>query len=463
MLGKVFKAYDVRATYPRPLNEKTAWLIGHGAATYLLEKARDTGRLDPMARHIVVGRDCRLSSPSLADALSNGIRKAGGHVLDVGEVDTPFVYFAINHLDAAGGVQVTASHNPANYNGFKISGLAAKPIGDGSGLEDIRRLSAMANPDRAAGEGNFEERDLWPAYRAWLLERLSPAILDGSASLKIVVDASNGMAGAMVPKVFGKVKGLDLVLLNMTMDGTFAHEPNPLVQKNMVPTQEAVREHGADFGVCFDGDADRCVVVDETGATVPCDLLLAWLVGGVLKDHPRAAVVHDIRSSRAVRSAIEAAGGTPIESRVGHVFMKAALAEHKAIIGGEVSGHFYFQDMFNTDSGARAFVEVCNQLLADGGPLSARIAPHDTYARTGELNFEVEDIPEAIEAVAKRFSEATRREFDGMGLDAGSWWCTIRASNTEPLLRLNLEAKDSKILDATRAAFEEVLGAPVDH
>jgi phosphomannomutase len=463
MLGKVFKAYDVRATYPRPLNEKLAWQIGFGAAEHLLSEAVAAGRHDPMARHLVVGRDMRCSSPSLSAALCTGIRAAGGNVLDIGEVDTPCVYFAINHFDAAGGIQVTASHNPASYNGFKISGLAARPIGEGSGLEHIRRLAAIARPEKATGEGHEETRDVWSAYRTWLLDRLAPSIVEGTRTFKVVVDASNGMAGAMVPKVFGGVKGLELITLNLTMDGTFVHDPNPLVEKNVVPTQEAVRTHGADFGVCFDGDADRCVVVDETGTTVPCDLLLAWMVEGTLAHDAGAAIIYDIRSSRAVRSAIEAAGGRPVESRVGHVFMKAALAEHDAPLGGEVSGHFYFRDMFKADSGARAFIEVCNQLAADGGPLSDRITPHDTYARSGEINFEVDDTAVSIEALAERFKECERRDVDGMSLDGGEWWCNVRASNTEPLLRLNLEARDSQTLDEMMRVFEDVLGQPVDH
>jgi phosphomannomutase len=416
-----------------------------------------------MARHLVVGRDMRTSSPSLSDALCAGIRAAGAHVLNIGEVDTPCVYFAINHFDAAGGIQVTASHNPASYNGFKISGLAARPIGEGSGLEDIRRYAAIANPEQAKGEGNEEDHDVWAAYREWLLARMNSGILDGSRTYKVVVDASNGMAGAMVPKVFGAVKGLDIIPLNLAMDGTFVHDPNPLVEKNVVPTQEAVREHGADFGVCFDGDADRCVVVDETGKTVPCDLLLAWMVRGILEEEAGAAIIYDIRSSRAVRIAIEAAGGRAVESRVGHVFMKAALAEHDAPLGGEVSGHFYFRDMFKADSGARAFIEVCNGLVRDGGPLSELIEPHDAYASSGEINFEVEDTDESIEAIAMKFSDCERRDVDGMSLDGGEWWCNIRASNTEPLLRLNLEAHNQEALETMMVAFKSVLGEPVDH
>jgi phosphomannomutase len=464
MLGKVFKAYDVRAVYPRPLNEKAAWQIGFAVADYLLEVAAGKGRHDPMGRYIVVGRDMRTSSPSLCESLINGIRDRGGHVIEIDEVDTSMVYFAINHLDAAGGVMVTASHNPAKYNGFKISGIGAKPIGEGTGLEEIRRRAALANQDRPKnGGGLVESRDLWPAYRNWLVEKLDPRLRDGSKKLKVVVDASNGMAGKMVPEVFGDVAGLELIPINFKMDGTFVHEPNPLVDKNLIPTQEGVREHAADFGVCFDGDADRCMVIDEKGDSVGCDKLLSWWVADVLRENPGAPIVYDLRSTRALREAIDAEGGVAVESRVGHVFMKAALANSGAIIGGELSGHFYFKDAFGADSGARAFVEVCNRVLASKGTLSSSIAPHDRYVQTGELNFKVEDSGIAMEAVAALFPDAERTDLDGMSLDAGPWWCNIRSSNTEPLLRLNLESADQATLDETLEILQGVLGSPVDH
>ena len=464
MLGKVFKAYDVRATYPRPLNEKVAWQIGYATAEHIIEKAQDAGRMDPMARHIVVGRDMRLSSPALFEALTDGIRDAGGHVIDVGLVDTPFIYFAINHLDAAGGVQVTASHNPANYNGFKISGLGAKPIGSDSGLDDIRHAAALANRERIESRGGrIESRDLWAAYRDWLLEKMDPSLLDGSRKLKVVIDASNGMAGCMVPKVFGEVKGLEIIPIHFETDGTFVHEPNPLVEKNLQWTRDAVISHGADFGACFDGDADRCMVVDERGEIVGCDMLLAWWVGRVIGDQPGAPIIYDLRSSRAVREAIEAAGGLPVESRVGHVFMKAALAKAAAPMGGELSGHFYFGDTFGTDNGARAFIETCNQLVAANQTMSACIAPHDAYPRTGEINFTVEDTDQAMAALTAMFPDAERSELDGISLDAGDWWCNVRSSNTEPLLRLNLEAREAHILETTLEAFKSILGRPVDH
>ena len=463
MIGKVFKAYDVRATYPRPLNEKIAWQVGHGAAGFLLGAAREAGRMDPMGRAVVVGRDMRTSSPTLSESLIDGLRDGGALVVDIGLVDTPAVYFAINRYDAAGGIQVTASHNPANYNGFKISGLHARPVGTGTGLDDVKRLAAIADRQRTPSvDSPIEHRDPWPDYRSFLLERLDPRLRDGSRTLRVAVDASNGMAGAMIPAIFDEVPGLELIRLNFEMPGTFVHEPNPLVESNLDQVKRAVVESKADVGVCFDGDADRCMVVDEKGRSIGCDLLLAWMVGPVLASRPGAPVVYDLRSSRVVREAIEAAGGRPVESRVGHVFMKAALRDHDAPIGGELSGHFYFGDHFGTDSGARAFIEVCN-LLADGGTVSEHVAPFDRYARSGEVNFEVESVEDALEEVQEAFSGHEVSRLDGVSHDLGDWWCNVRPSNTEPLLRLNVEAKTPEMLAEAMERFHGLFGNPVDH
>ena len=463
MIGKVFKAYDVRAIYPRPLSEKVAWQVGHGAATHLMNMAREAGRLDPMGRAVVVGRDMRTSSPALTANLIDGLRDAGATVIDIGLVDTPAVSFAINRYDTAGGIQVTASHNPAAYNGFKISGIDARPVGTGTGLEEVKRLSAMADRQRTPSRDTpVEHRDPWPEYREFLLDRLDPEIRSGAKRLRIAVDASNGMAGAMVPAVFGEVPGLELVRINFDMTGTFVHDPNPLVEANLAQVQEAVVAEKADFGVCFDGDADRCMVVDQQGRSVGCDLLLAWMVGPVLAEHRGASIVYDLRSSRAVREAIENGGGNAVQSRVGHVFMKAALRESQAPIGGELSGHFYFQDHFGTDSGARAFIEVCN-LLADGGTVSEAIATHDRYARSGEINFEVESVEDALAAVDQEFGDHEVSRLDGVSHDLGDWWSNVRPSNTEPLLRLNVEAVDQATLQQALERFTELFGKPVAH
>jgi phosphomannomutase len=469
MLAKVFKAYDVRATYPKPLDEGIAWQVGYATAQYLLKDAADAGAIDPMSRTICVGRDMRKSSPSLAKELKQGMRDAGASVIDLGLVDTPFVYFAINHLGCAGGVQVTASHNPANYNGFKISKRHAKPVGQDTGLAEIQRLAALIEREKvkppAGGTGAHEEsRDLWSAYCEHLRSFIDPRVMSGERTLKIAIDASNGMAGTMVPKVFDGIKGLAIEKIHFdNSKGEFVHEPNPLVESNLRDLQQVMAKGGFDAGFCFDGDADRCIVLDEKGAPIGCDLLLAWLVGDALRRAPGSAVVCDLRSSRSVAEIVREQGGVPVESKVGHVFMKAKLAESRGSIGGELSGHFYFADMWNTDSGARAFAAVVTALAGAKQPLSKLIAPCRRYVQSGEINFENEDKLGALARLKAAYPRAKTYELDGLSIDAGEWWANIRMSNTEPLLRLNLEARDATTVAAKVAEISEFLGHRVEH
>jgi phosphomannomutase len=465
MLGKVFKAYDIRATYPKPLNEKLAWQIGFGTAQHLTGLAADAGHDEPMMRHVVVGRDMRKSSPSLAESLSTGIRDFGAHVIDVGMVDTPFVYYAVNHLGCCGGVQTTASHNPANYNGFKISRIGAKPVGMGSGLEEIRRHAAMAERDKIEPrDGRIESRDLWDAYRRHVLQFLDPALVNGSRSIKVVIDASNGMAVTMVPRVFDGVKGLKITKLNFeNATGEFVHDPNPLVEANLVQLQEKVRSARADLGICFDGDADRLVVVDERGGVIGCDLLTAWLAKGFLRHNPGAAVVYDLRSSKSLQEVVKEHGGKPVKSRVGHVFMKQKLADHGAVFGGELSGHFYFRDNFNADSGAIALATVVSELARARGSMSAQIRPLRRYVQSGEINFENEQKEQALADLKAAYPKAKVEELDGVTLDLGPWWCNVRMSNTEPLLRLNLEGADAAVVRARVNDVSRLLGKRIAH
>ena len=465
MLGKVFKAYDVRAIYPKPLSEKLAWQIGHAVARYLTEHAADAGFDDPMMRHVVVGRDMRTSSPSLAEALKMGVRDYGAHVVDVGMVDTPLVYFAINHLGCCGGVQVTASHNPANYNGFKISGMKARPIGMTTGLDEVRRYAAVVDRDkRISAGGRQEQRGLWDAYRDHVLRFLDESLLDGSKTIHVVIDASNGMAGTMIPEVFGKIPGLKITKLNFdNSTGEFVHEPNPLVEANLQQLQDKVQSARADLGFCFDGDADRCVAVDEQAQIIGCDLLTAWLSSGFLQANPKSAVVYDLRSTKSLPEMITEAGGKAIKSRVGHVFMKQEMAEHDAVFGGELSGHLYFRDNFFADSGAIAFATVVSALARADGPLSEQIRPARRYAQSGEINFETEDKDAAIDDLVDAFPSAEIEELDGVTLDLGDWWFNVRSSNTEPLLRLNLEAPDRPTVNAYVEQVAQYLGRRVAH
>ncbi|MCA9293742.1 MAG: phosphomannomutase/phosphoglucomutase [Phycisphaerales bacterium] len=473
MLGKVFKAYDIRSTYPDPLNESMAWQIGYGCAEFLLNDAAAAGQTTPMMKSIVVGHDMRKSSPSLRDALTQGMMDGGATVIDVGLVDTPFVYFAINHLDCAGGVQVTASHNPPQYNGFKVSRRKAKPVGEGTGLEVIRKAGALVDVrTKGSGEKRYEQRDLWDAYREHVLQFCDTS----GKKLRVAIDASNGMAGTMVPKVFGKtgdnVPGLEVVPLYFdNSKGEFVHEPNPLVAANLKDLQALVVKEQCDFGICFDGDADRLMVVDERGGIVGCDHLTALLAAWFLERNKGSAIVYDLRSSKALEEDIIKGGGKPVKGRVGHVFMKAALAEHQGVFGGELSGHFYFRDNFNADSGAIAMATLLT-VAAERGvgsttTMSQLIKPIARYAQSGEINFENEDKEATLADLKAEYAARGKiDELDGVTVDCFNtegWWCNVRKSNTEPLLRLNLEAKTAQKKDEMVEAIADMLGERVAH
>jgi phosphomannomutase len=454
----VFKAYDVRAVYPEPLHEETARKIGLATGRLLLAEADEKGA-------VVVGHDMRPSSPSLVAALKEGILSSGADVIDVGLVDTPFIAFAVNHLGAIGGVQTTASHNPIQYNGFKICRAKAKPVGTGTGLE---KIEVMANgrdePTISAVRGGEVSVDLWEQYKAHVFAYLDPRIQTGEIVIKAAIDASNGMAGTMVPKLFRDVKGLELIEINFENDkGVFVHEPNPLVDANLQQTIDAVQKTGCNLGICFDGDADRCMVVDEQGAIVGCDLITAWLAPKFLAHETDGSIVFDLRSSHAVQNSITSAHGKPVRGRVGHVFMKQAMAEHDASFGGELSGHFYFRDNFYADSGAMAFAAVVSALASSDVPMSEQIKPHRTFCQSGEINFETPDKEAAMAMLVAAYPEATVDRLDGVTVDCGDWWCNVRGSNTEPLLRLNLEASTPEEVSTHVADVSNYLGVRVDH
>lgn len=464
MLGKIFKAYDVRAVYPDPLNETAAWKVGYAAGQYL---SRTSG-LDGSGR-VLVSRDMRPHSPALAGALCDGLRAAGAHVIDLGMCDTSFMYFAINHIDrelnnVVGGIQTTASHNPIQYNGFKISGREARPIGADTGLKEIQAIAEALpdnlGPGRTPPVGAYEQRDLWKPYRDYVRRFLDPL----PRPLRIVIDASNGMAGRLVPAVFEGVDNLEIIPINFEITGSFVHEPNPLVAENMIPTQQAVRRHTADLGACFDGDADRCMITDEKGAILGCDHLTALLCRRFLDQAPGAAVVYDLRSSKVVPQQIKALGGRPVRSRVGHVFMKALLREHQGVFGGELSGHFYFRDNSFADSGAIALASLLSMLGRGDQPLSAMVEPFRRYPQSGEINFHVADKQAVLDSLKSKYVDiAAIDELDGVTIDAfdaRGWWFNVRASNTEPLLRLNAEAADRGKLTALLDEISPLLGEP---
>ena len=456
MNEKIFKAYDVRATYPDMLNEQTAWKVGFAAAQFLgHSQSKENLKLPDT---LVVGRDMRTSSPSLAKSLSDGIRAAGLNVIDVGMIDTSMIYFAINHLGALGGIQTTASHNPAQYNGFKISGPLAKPIGSATGLDSIKQIALGLSGAQTPPRGSFEEQDLWAPYRAHVLKFLSL-----KRPIRVVVDASNGMAGKMVPAIFNNLPNLTIVPLLFEITGTFVHDPNPLVESNMDMLKARIIKEKPDFGVCFDGDADRCFFMDETGRAVGSDLITAVIARDFLhqKGNQGSPIVYDLRSSKAVPEEVKSAGGVPRRDRVGHAFLKKTMAEANAVFGGELSGHFYFRDNFFADSGAIAFARVLSIASAQSQPLSKMMQPLRRYSQSGEINFRVPDKDAAIKQLAAAYPRATIDYLDGITIDNGDWWFNVRMSNTEPLLRLNLEAKTQEQMEEKLAELKKMLGEPV--
>lgn len=459
MIERVFKAYDVRATVPEPLNEDVAWRIGNGTAQFLRTSLTGYDRSDPDMNTLIVGRDMRKSSPALTKAFIDGAAATGARIVDIGMIDTSQIYFATNHLKCCGGATCTASHNPPNYNGFKICGPKGKPIGADSGLKEIERIAKAVARHAVTIREKTVTTDLSAPYREYIRQfMLEPR------PLKVVVDASNGMAGRWFPIIFSNVPGLQVIPLNFEHTGEFVHPPNPLVPANLAQLRAAVTEHGADFGACFDGDADRCIFVDEKARIVPCDLLTALLAQEYLRDYPGSAVVYDLRSSRVVQDVVLAGGGTPRRQRVGHVFMKRAMAEANGVFGGELSGHFYFRDFWYCDSGMLGFVAVVNALTRGGKPLSQLLAPFEKYFASGERNFENEDKDGTLDRLAKKYRDGEIDRLDGVTVQYPRWWFNVRASNTEPLLRLNLEADSQDLLNEKLHELEPLLGRPaVEH
>ena len=458
MIETVFKAYDVRATVPEPLNEDVAWRIGNATAQFLRTSLTGYDRSDTKMNTLIIGRDMRKHSLALSQAFAEGVLAVGTNVVDIGMIDTSQIAFATNHMPCSGGVQTTASHNPANYNGFKISGPKGKPIGAETGLKEIARIAKAISRYEAPETGKIRKMDLSKEYRAYLRQ-----FLHEPRPLRVVVDASNGMAGRWFPILFDGVPNLTIIPLNFEHDGEFVHPPNPLVPANLEQLRAAVREQQADFGACFDGDADRCMFIDENAEIVRCDLVTALLAGEYLREYPGSTIVYDLRSSRIVPERIKKLGGVPRRDRVGHVYMKRSMAESNGIFGGELSGHFYFRDFFNCDSGMLAFIAVANVLTQTGQSLGELIRPLNIYAASGEQNFENDDKEGTFHLIAEKYHDGQIDYLDGITVQYSDWWFNVRSSNTEPLLRLNMEAISNEQLQLKLRELSPLLGQPVDH
>ncbi len=398
----------------------------------------------------------RTHSRLLADALIKGMNSTGANVIDIGMIDTPQIYFAINYLGTCGGVQVTASHNPAGYNGFKISGLQAKPIGVDTGLRDIEHIALALLHTKGRPDGSVEKFDLTENYKKHILKFLNPNL----RKLKIAVDASNGMAGKIIPLIF-KDLPIEIIELNFKHNGTFKHEPNPLVEKNLAEVKKAVKKNKCDFGVCFDGDADRLMMVDENAKNITCDLLTALMVPYFLKMSPNSIVVYDLRSSLVVSEEILKYGGTPRRERVGHAFMKKALRDSHGVLGGELSGHFYYQDNFYADSAMITLLHTLNIVSQANVPVSRLIEHLRRYYSSGEINFKVDDKQQKMNELERKYRNGQVDHLDGVTVRFKEWWFNCRPSNTEPLLRLNIEAKSKELLEQKLSEITSQLGEAV--
>lgn len=429
-LEKIFKAYDIRGIYPEELNEAAARRIG-GAFVRFSGGSR-----------VVVGRDMRESSPSLAAAFIEGVTAEGAGVVDVGEVSTDALYFASGELDLPGAM-FTASHNPARYNGLKLCGPQATPIGEESGLVDIKKL-ALEGELPVGPRGEIESRDVLPDYAAHCRALVDE---DSLKPLKVAIDAGNGMAGKTVPMVFDPLP-FDVVPLFFELDGTFPNHPaNPIEAANLVDLQAAVSKQDCDLGIAFDGDADRMFLVDERNQLVSGSLTTALVAERLLRKHPGETIIYNLICSWTVREVVEENGGRPVRTRVGHSFIKQVMAETGAIFGGEHSGHYYFRDNFRADSGMIAALVVLAAMSETDAPLSEILKPFQRYADSGEINSEVTDQHGTLELLASRFSDGKQDTVDGLTVEYDDWWFNCRPSNTEPLLRLNLEAKTEALKD----------------
>jgi phosphomannomutase len=439
--GKIFKAYDIRGLVPDDLDEDAAERIG---AAFV----RLTG-----AKSLVTVHDMRTSSEPLADAFGHGAAAQGADVVSGGLGSTDMLYYASGSLGMAGAM-ITASHNPAKYNGIKLCRQGARPVGADTGLAELREMSASGVPAHDGPPGTVAARDLLPGYAGHLRKLVD---LSGIRPLKVAVDAGNGMAGYTVPEVFTGLP-LQTVPLYFELDGSFPHhEANPIDPANLRDLQDAVTSSGADIGLAFDGDADRCFVVDERGEIVSPSVLTALIAVRELAREPGATVIHNLITSRAVPEIIAEHGGNPVRTRVGHSFIKAEMAATGAIFGGEHSGHFYFRDFWFADSGMLAAMHVLAALGSQPGPLSALLADYARYTASGEINSEVGDTAAAAATVREAFAARpgiSIDEMDGLTVSGPGWWFNLRPSNTEPLLRLNVEAPDAEQLAAVR---DEVL------
>ena len=440
----MFKAYDVRGR--ADTGELEPELFRRVGTALVVELGAEV---------VAVGRDCRDSSPVFASALAEGVRTAGSDVVDLGEVPTDAVYF-YSGAEGVHGAIVTASHNPAAYNGLKLCGPGAAPIGMETGLSDIRDFVMAGHEPEVVEPGELRSVDVVDAYVDHLFRLVPPSAIGG---LSVAVDGGNGMAGVAVARVFDRVPAvLDGIYLDP--DGSFPNHPaDPLVPENLEDLIALMERGGQDLGVAFDGDADRAFFLDDQRVPLSGSTVTSLVARRILADHPGGSVVHNLITSKAVPEIVIEAGGTPIRTRVGHSYIKQVMAESGAVFGGEHSGHYYFRDNFRADSGMLAMLQLLRVVTEDGRPLSEIRQEVERYTSSGEINFVVSDPAASVEAVSTAFGEASQDRLDGLTVDLGEGWFNVRPSNTEPLLRLNAEARDRETVDRIVGRVSEIVEA----
>jgi phosphomannomutase len=449
----IFKAYDIRGLYGEQIDAEVALQIGRAFARVLSDlSGKPTHEL-----RVGLGRDMRLTAPELAAAYRDGLVVEGASVLDAGQVGTEMLYYLVGSRELDGGLMCTASHNPKPYTGAKLVRDGAIALSGDAGIQDIRRTIERGLDTGANGAtpptGSVEQVDVYEEFQAAALAMIDPGAV---RPLKVVLDGGNGMAGPMVGPLLQKL-GLDLIETYWTPDGNFPdHEPNPLLEENRRFIIEKVRETGADLGIAWDGDADRCFFIDDTGEFVDGDFLTALLSESLLRKHPDSTILYDVRASWAVPDTVKRKGGTPHINRVGHAFFKTRMREEGSLFGGEVSGHYYFRDFYCADSGTIPALLMLEQLSLQGKRLSELLAPYrELYFISGEINSRVEDQEAKMREIAERYSDGRREELDGISISYEDWHFNVRPSNTEPLLRLCLESLRSR--EHMESARDEVL------
>jgi len=436
------KAYDVRGLVDQEITPDFSFALGGAFARFLAEER------EPAT--VVIGEDMRPSSPLLAQAFADGVTSQGFDAIRIGLASTDMAYFASGTLNLPGAM-FTASHNPAEYNGIKLCKSAARPIGQDSGLRRIRDLIVEGFPVSSRSMGKVSERDMLGEYVEFLLSLFGAELTSASRRLKVVIDAGNGMAGHTAPAVMSRLN-VDIIPMYFELDGSFPnHEANPIDPANVVDLQKAVKKHKADIGLAFDGDADRCFLIDETGAIVNPSALTALIAVRELKRKPGSSIIYNLISSKAVAEVVSENSGKPIRSRVGHSFIKTLMAETNAVFGGEHSGHFYFADFWRADSGMLAALFALAELSGSDKSLSQLLLPYNRYVLSGEINTQVADTQESLSFIRESFRQDYEiDELDGVTVSAAEWWFNVRPSNTEPLLRLNVEAINEATMKKVR-------------